>query len=187
MQSLLASDVIYSQRALPSLQRQFQKRKLDERFGPSQFLPDLGWLDPETVESRLTKIATTEEAAAPGLHGTGLQGVTTKPSGTALSEGGVNRIAATDGLTFEVEVQNQGEAEETDVTVSVTVGDGQDISVEQTIPRIAAGESQTVSVPLERTPETGSVSTVTVEVAPVPGEKVRDNNKAAYQVVFTAG
>jgi hypothetical protein len=187
MQAFLASDVIYSQRAIPELERQFRKRNVSERFRSSQSLPDLGWLDPTTVDERLSKIGGTAKSATPGVHGTGLQGVTSKPSGTPLSETGVNRIAATDNLTFEVQVQNQGESEETDVPVSISIKDGKAINLDQTISRIGAGEAQAVSIPITPTPETGAISDVTVEVSPVPGEKVRDNNKATYQVVFTQG
>jgi uncharacterized membrane protein len=113
--------------------------------------------------------------------------VTAKPPGTALTEGGVNRIPASDQLAFEIRVQNQGESEETDVGVSITISNGREISVDQTISRIAAGDSQAVSIPITRRPPTDAVTDVTVEVAPVPGERVRDNNKASYQVVFTEG
>jgi hypothetical protein len=187
MQAFLASDVIYSQRAIPDLRREFADREISERFPISQFLPDLGWLDPDTVASRLSRAGAPERAATPGIHGTGLQGVTAKPPGTALTEGGVNRIPASDQLAFEIGVQNQGESEETDVGVSVTISNGREISVDQTISRIAAGDSQTVSIPITRRPPTDAVTDVTVEVAPVPGERVRDNNKATYQVVFTEG
>jgi CARDB protein len=187
MQAFLASDVIYSQRALLELQQKFQDRDLNERFQRSEFLPDLGWLSPDTVESRLSKISSAGQAATPGIHGTGLQGVTTKPSGAALTEGGINRLAATSDLTFEVEVQNQGESEETDVGVSVSIRNDKPVNIQQTISRIAPGDSQTVSIPISNKPTTGAVSDVTVEVAPVSGEKVRDNNKATYQVAFTKG
>jgi hypothetical protein len=187
MQMFLASDVMYSQRAIPELQQEFSDRGVDERFRQSRSLPDLGWLDPETVDTRLGRITTGQQAATPGIHGTGLQGVTVKPSGTALSEDGVNRIAATDGLTFDVEVQNQGESEETNVPVTVSIKNGKQIQLEQTISRIAAGDAQTVSVPITPAPTTGAVSEVTVAVTAVPGEKVKDNNRATYQVVFTKG
>jgi CARDB protein len=187
MQAFLASDVIYSQRALPELRREFADRDLEERFPTSSFLPNLGWLEPDTVASRLGRLGGAERPATPGLHGTGLQSVTAKPEGVTLSETGVNRIAASAQLAFDVTVQNQGESEETDVGVSVRVGNGREISVDQTISRIDAGDTQTVSIPLGRDPPTGSVTEVTVEVAPVPGERVRENNEATYEVVFTEG
>jgi hypothetical protein len=188
MQALLASDVVYLQRAIPALNSAFDKRNINETFPTDPFLPDLGWLDPTTVDARLSKLAgTTGKAATPGPHGTGLQGVVAQPSGTALSETGVNRIAATSQLAFDVKVQNQGQSEETDVGVSLTIQGAKRISVNQTIPRIAAGQTETVSIPLTQTPETGAVSTLSVNVAPVPGEGTKDNNKASYQVAFTQG
>jgi len=93
MQALLASDVIYLQRAIPELRNAYNDRGITERFPTSRFLPDLGWLDPQTVETRLGKIGTgSQQAATPGLHGTSLQKVTVQPAGTVMSEQGVNRI-----------------------------------------------------------------------------------------------
>jgi CARDB protein len=188
MQALLASDVIYLQRTIPALNSAYEKRKISETFPVVRFLPDLGWLDPTTVEERLSRLAgNAGKAATPGPHGTGLQGVTAQPSGTALNETGVNRIALGNQLAFDVKVQNQGQSEETDVGVTLTIQNGKRITMSQTIPRIAAGAAETVSIPITDTPETGAVSTLTVEVAPVPGEGTKDNNKASYQVVFTQG
>jgi hypothetical protein len=110
MQMFLTSDVIYSQRAVPELKQAFADRGINERIASSRSLPDLGWLQPATVETRLAKIGSAQKQATPGAHGTGLQGVTVKPSGTALSESGVNRIAATQGLTFD-HMSNRGHAE----------------------------------------------------------------------------
>jgi hypothetical protein len=188
MQALLASDVIYLQRAIPALTSAFNKRKITEKFPTDRFLPDLGWLDKDTVQTRLEKLTGSgAETTTPGLHGTSLEGVTVQPSGTALTDSGVNRVPLTDQLAFDVNVQNGGDSEETDVGVSISISDGKQISVDQTIPRVAAGQSETVSIPVTDKPDTGSVSTVTVEIAPVPGEKNADNNKATYQVAFTGG
>ena len=63
MQALLASDVIYLQRAIPELTAAYDKQGIDERFPTDRFLPDLGWLDPDTVETRL------EPASAGGRAG----------------------------------------------------------------------------------------------------------------------
>jgi hypothetical protein len=187
MQALLASDVLYLQRTLPSLKSAYDDRSIEERFPTDRFLPDLGWLDPDTVSTRLSRIGgESSKAAAPGLLGTGIQGVTVQPAGVELNESGVNRVPAADRLTFDVQVQNQGESDETDVAVSISITNGEKIDVDQTIPRIAAGASETVSIPLPKKPSTEAVSTATVSVAPVPGEGTKDNNKASYQVAFTA-
>jgi hypothetical protein len=186
MQALLASDVIYLQRTIPELTSAYDEQGIEERFPTDRFLPDLGWLDPDTVETRLGRVTGgADQAATPGLHGTGVQGVTVQPSGTELNEAGVNRVPVADRMTFDVTIQNQGESEETDVAVSVSITNGKDINVEQTIPRIAAGTEETVSIPITEQPDTNGVSNVTVEVAPVPGEGTRDNNRVRYQVAFT--
>jgi CARDB len=188
MQALLASDVIYSQRAIPELTEAFSKRDIEESFPNPQFLPDLGWLDSDTVAERLGRLGGGgDQEATPGLHGSELAGVTVQPSGTALTDTGVNRISLSDELSFDVQVNNGGDSEETDVGVSIVISDGKEISVEQTVPRIAAGQTETVSIPLTEQPETGAVATVTVEIAAVPGEKNTDNNKATYQVAFAQG
>jgi hypothetical protein len=185
MQALLASDVIYLSRALPDLRQRFADRGIEERFPSNRFLPDLAWLQPTTVETRLTNIGGLGKPATPGLHGTGLAGVTVVPAGASLSEGTLNRISLSSELTFDVKVQNQGESEETDVDVSVTIRDGRETHVDQTISRIEAGQTQTVSIPISQKPATGAINQVTVEISPVPGERVRDNNTATYKVVFT--
>ena len=186
MQALLASDVIYLQRTIPELNAAYDKQGIQERFPTDRFLPNLGWLDPDTVETRLGRVAGgSNQAATPGLHGTELQSVTVRPSGTELTDSGVNRVPVGGRLTFDVTVQNGGESDETDVAVSISITNGKDINVEQTIPRIAAGAEETISIPLPEKPDTEGVSNATVEVAPVPGEGTRDNNRARYQVAFT--
>ena len=187
MQALLASDVIYLQRTVPRLLSAYDERGLEERFPTDRFLPDLGWLDPDTVQTRLSRISGEgSRATAPGLHGTGIQTVTVEPAGVELTESGVNRVPVSDQLTFDVAIQNQGESEETDLGVSVSITNGDRITVDQTIPRIAAGESETLSIPIPESPSTEAVSTVTVAVDPVPGEGTRENNRIQYQVAFTA-
>ncbi|HZO58555.1 MAG TPA: CARDB domain-containing protein [Solirubrobacterales bacterium] len=187
MQALLASDVIYLQRTIPRLLSAYDERGIEERFPTDRFLPDLGWLDPDTVQTRLSRIAGEDSrTATPGLHGTGIQTATVRPADVELTESGVNRVPVSDQLTFDVTVQNQGESEETDLGVSVSITNGERINVDQTIPRIAAGESETVSIPIQQAPSTEAVSTVTVAVDPVPGEGTRENNRIQYQVAFTA-
>jgi hypothetical protein len=188
MQAVLTSDVIYSQRTVPDLNGAFDDRGITEQFPRSNFLPVnqiLTWLDPKGVQEQLDGVSggASADAATPGLHGTGVGAVTV--GGTELTDGDVNRVAAKGAPTFEVQVENQGDNEETQVAVSVTVAGGKTITAKQTIPRIAAGETATAVVPLGQPAPTDGVSTVTVEVAPVPGEGTKDNNTAEYQVAFT--
>ena len=83
---------------------------------------------------------------------------------------------------------NQGENTETDVKVTATVGEGADaITGEAVIDTIAAGEAQTVTIPLDGTPPTGQAVPITVEVELVPGEDESvGNNKAEFSAIFTS-
>jgi hypothetical protein len=153
------------------------------------FLPDIAWLRPETVGTRLGRLRSTAEdrAATPGVHGVGVGTITATPSGTQLTPGQPVELAADEGLGFDVAVENQGESEE-EVTVRLTVA-GQagaeaierDKELDEPLP---PGESETVSIPLAETPPTNTPTTVVVEVVPVPGEDQRDNNRASLSVTF---
>lgn len=188
MQAIVSSDVIYLQRAYPDLISSFEERGISEQFPQTRFLPTdqiLTWLDPKGVEDQLAKVSggASDEEATPGLHGTGIGAVTV--GGTELTEGDVNRVAVEGAPTFEVQVENQGDSEETQVQVTVTVAGGKAITAKQSIPRVAAGEAATAVIPLGQAPSTDGVSTVKIEVAPVPGEGTKDNNSAEYEVAFT--
>jgi Domain of unknown function DUF11 len=118
------------------------------------------------------------------MHGNGTAAVSL--GGTALAPGGSASVQLTDDLSFEIQVQNQGENTENDVTVRATVGDGGDaIELDDTIDTIAPGEIKTVTIPLSRTPPTGQNVPITVEVEPVPGEEKTDNNSQESTVIFT--
>jgi hypothetical protein len=196
MQTFLASDVIYTTRYLPRLYSTIKSQGLANDVpvpevlrSPTGFLPNIDWLQPAKVAQLLTgNGATTAAAATPGLHGTGLIGVTVQPAGTALSTAGATDVRAVKGLSFDVQVQNQGQNVEKGVTVKLTIsGAGKPISVSQQIDTIAVGETQTASIPLPSLPPTGRPVSIKVAVAPVPGEKKVDNNSQTYQAVFTSG
>jgi hypothetical protein len=126
-----------------------------------------------------------DEAATPGLHGNGLAAVAL--GGTPLTPGTTGAtVQLTGDLAFDIQVQNQGENTENDVNVVVTVGEGNDaIELEEPIDTIAVGEIQTVTIPLSEQPPTGQNVPITVEVEPVPGEEMTDNNIQEFSVIFT--
>jgi hypothetical protein len=191
MRNFDASDVIYTQRFFPRTQEQLEDQDLagEVEVPNSQFLPDINWLRPSTVQDRISRVSGGgggDEPAAPGLHGTGLGTVTVQPGGTQLQPGAATEIQVSGDLAFEVQITNQGENDERDVTVKITVrGGGDPITVEERLDAIAQGETKTVTVPLADTPPTGRPATVNVEVEPVPGEEKTDNNRGRFPVVFT--
>lgn len=191
MQLFVTSDQIYVKRVLPELDEVLQAEGLSQTLTESTFLPELSWLDPAEVADRLGGIAsgggeTGDEEAAPGLHGNGLGTVTL--GGQTLVAGGSTSVTAGGDLAFEVQVLNQGENTETDVTVTATVGSGGDeIVAEGVIDTIAAGEAQTVTIPLEEAPPTGQSVPITIDVELVPGEDESvGNNVGEFSVIFTS-
>lgn len=197
MRAFLASDVVLAERALPRIEQRLEDEELQDAVTievPSDpFLPGVEWLQDETVKEAASGIrsadggAEDEEAATPGLHGTGLVGVTLQPAGVALAPDAPNEVAGGDGSALDVEVQNQGESEEEDVTVLVTLsGSGEPIETEASVAAIPEGAGETVSVPLEAAPPAGEELELTVEVEPVPGEEETENNQATYSVTFLA-
>ena len=191
MQDFLASDVVYNQRVLPNMRGPVEEEGLTDQvqFAQSRFLLDLGWLSPTTVADRVSRIRSgtgSNGTVAPGLHGTGVGAVTVKPGGQALTPDAAVEIKTAPNLAFDVQVMDQGENDEQQVRVRLTItGAGSPIARTQTIASIAAGETQTATIPLAATPPTGRPVTITVQILPVPGEKNTTNNKATFPAVFT--
>ncbi len=190
MQKFLTSDRIYFDRVIPNLQASLKEEGLGEQPPESRFLPNVDWLQPETVADRVGKLGggggggRGDEAAAPGLHGNGLAGVTL--GGQALTPGAAPSIRVTDELKLVVQIANQGENTETDVKVNATIGKGGEaIKLTKVLESIAAGETKPVEMPVADRPPTGQNVPITVEMDAVPGEKKTDNNKGTFSAIFT--
>jgi hypothetical protein len=189
MQIFLASDTLETIRFKPALDEALESEDLTPpRLPEGGFVPDVEWLDAAFVADRVNALRSGtgagDEAAAPGLHGNGLAAVAL--GGTPLTPGTGATIQLTSDLAFDIQVQNQGENTETDVNVVVTVGEGADaIQLEEPIDTIAVGEIQTVTIPLSEQPPIGQNVPITVEVDPVPGEEMTDNNVQEFTVIFT--
>ncbi|HYJ00260.1 MAG TPA: hypothetical protein VEX36_11385 [Thermoleophilaceae bacterium] len=187
MQPFLASDQLYFRRVLPAIDQVLDQEGLEQKVITSAFLPDVSWLQPTEVATRIGGIGGAEGSAdaAPGLHGNGLGAVTL--GGVALTPGASTSVPLSDDLTIQVQVANQGENTETDVPVKVTIGSGADaISAEAVLDTIAAGETKTVDVPIDEQPPTGQNIPISVEIEAVPGEEKTDNNVGDFSAIFTS-
>lgn len=181
MQTLLGGDVVYGEMAKPGMETVLKGQGINDVQVPgSVFLPEgTSWLDPTKVSTALSKVSGGAGAATPGVHGLGL--IQTTANGVTLDPAAPATVPASGTLTFDVQVQNQGQSEETDVVATVTANGK---ATEQKISRIGPGETADVMIPVSPSPSKGSQLSVDVEVQPVPGEQVTDNNKSSYKVTY---
>lgn len=192
MSALLASDVVYTQRVAPLIKQALDENDITgQTIATSQFLDSIGWLDPDQIAERLGAqraeggVGASREPA-PGTHGHGIESVAI--AGVTLEPGGaVNRITAASGLSFIVKFANQGENDEQDVDViaRIRAPGTKTISVRTTVPATTSQQSATAQIRLDQAPPIGTPSTIEVEVRPVPGEQVLDNNKQEYTALFS--
>jgi hypothetical protein len=193
MQVFLASDVAYKTRVAPTIKAVLDENEIGgQQIAQSAFLPDLGWLDSATVARVLGQQLSAgagrnkNEPTGPGLHGTNIDSVAY--GDTTLQPDASNQLTYTTDSSFAVKFTNGGENDEFDVKVTVKVeGSGSPITLTDTIDTIAPQASATANLAFEKPPPTGAAVTITVKVAPVPGETKTDNNEATYQAIFNKG
>jgi len=126
-----------------------------------------------------------------GLHGTELISVKAQPAGQVLSTSQLNNVKSGTSLAFDVTVQNSGDFQEGQIPVTLTIdrstAQGGPIVKTKTIQVIDPGN--TISLTFDNLGPGpipfASQTTLTVDVAPVPGEANKANNSASYPVYFT--
>ena len=193
MEVFLASDVAYQTRVAPTIKSVLDDNEIGgQQIAQSQFLPDLAWLDASTVADKLGQQLSAgagrdkNEPTGPGLHGTNIDSVSY--GDTTLQPDAPNQLTYSADSAFAVKFTNGGENDEFDVKVTVKIaGNGSPITLTDTIDSIAPQASATANLALDKKPPVGSAVTITVRVAPVPGEEKTDNNQADYQAIFNEG
>ena len=185
MEILLASDVLYSQRVAPLIQQSLSEHGVHGiATSPSRFLPNLGWLEPNTVSARLTGQGTSSaQSTTSGTHGSALKGVSVGSTELA-AEPALNHLSGGGSPTFSVSVENAGESTSTNVKVTVTVSaGGKQYKSSGTIEKLEAGKTGPAQVTVTGIP-TGAASKVEVSVEAVPGETNLENNKGSFLAIF---
>jgi hypothetical protein len=190
MQAFLASDVIYAERVVPLITQTLASQNIDDQtVSSSRFLPDLGWLDQQTVTQRMIGNSggtTASGAPKPGTHGHGLLYVSV--GGTMLAQNNaVNQIKLTPAPTFTLDVANQGQNDETGVVVELKVEGAagtKDLITSKTI-NTKAMTSSLVTMGLTGTPPTGVTVKLVAQIEPVPGEKDLSNNSLSFLAAFS--
>jgi hypothetical protein len=203
MEKLLASDVLYADRVAPLITQALATAGIaGETTDASAFLPDVGWLTPQTVADRiLGHVPSSLPGGSPvsGTPGHELLGVSVESaSGTAtpLSTTTANTFAYTPaGVTFVLDVENSGNVTEYGVGTQISFfKKGLNTSCLTTKSQLAetvplhsynsaivfaptgcANVSEFFNVPLE----------MTAKVDGVPGEKHLANNVMSFLLEFT--
>jgi hypothetical protein len=98
-----------------------------------------------------------------------------------------NTITVTTDLAFKVTVKDSGESQETQIPVTLTIeqAGAANVTKRRVIQFINAGDTQTVTFTNFPPPKFATPATIKVEVKPVPGEKIIDNNSAEYPAIFS--
>jgi hypothetical protein len=198
MRAFDASDVLYDTRVRPFIDAGLKGAGIGaQRIPPLPFLTEISWVSPSYVAQKLGKQLSTggngdssgdnKQPTGPGLHGTGLNG--TSYGNVTLAPGTSNRLTYVKGQAFTVSFTNQGDNDEFNVKVTLKIAraSGSPITINKTVPQVAKGEKATAELPLNREPPLGTVLTISVTVAAVPGEKKTDNNKSSYPTLFVQG
>jgi hypothetical protein len=192
MQAFLAGDVVYNRRTAALIKQVLDDKQIGgQTIQKSEFLQNLGWLQPSTVARRINADAargagdggTTEPA--PGLHGHGLLSVAVGDV-TLQPRPAANRIPVGSNVTFNLKFANQGDNAETNVKLRIRIrGAGKTITAQKTVDQTLPKSETNVAIPLGQPPPIGQAVTITVEVLPVPGEKNTTNNSQDYSALFT--
>jgi uncharacterized repeat protein (TIGR01451 family) len=188
MEIFLASDVIYSQRVAPLIQQELASNGIHGlATSASRFLPNTGWLDANTTQSRITGQAASAAngGVASGTHGSSLVGVNVGTN-TLAPEPTLNHISGGGSPTFTVTVENTGSNPETNVKVDVTVtAGGKQFKASHVINSTQPGNKVNVEIPVTGIP-VGVASKIETYVEPVPGEANAENNKGTFLALFGA-
>jgi hypothetical protein len=184
MRAFLASDVLYA-RAKSDIEAVLADQNVAGTVPPSVFLPEPvdRWLDHLQLTTVLSTFAGAS-GATQGVHGLAL--LSTTIDKTPLTADADNPVSLGKGPPeITVEVQNQGDQQENEVTVSYSLSGGAvPLSGEGTIAKLDASGIDQVTMALQDAPDVGVPLTLAIEVLPVPGEEVADNNAATYTVTF---
>ena len=185
MENFLASDVVYSQRVAPLIEETLKGPGASgQTVASTHFLPNIGWLEPSTVQSRITgQAASSANTPVTGNHGSALKGVSVGAS-TLAAEPTLNHISGGGNPTFTVQVENSGEFPETNVKVDVTVtAAGKQYAASHTIEKTEPGKTVNVDIPVTGVP-LSAASKIEVKIEAVPGENDTENNKSTYLAIF---
>jgi hypothetical protein len=186
MENFLASDVIYSQRVVPLIEQTLKSAGVEgQTVASSHFLPNIGWLEPSTAESRITgqSASSSQSSSLTGHHGSALKTVSVGAT-TLEPEPALNHISGGSNPTFTIGVEDAGEFNETNVKVDVNItAGGKQYASSGTVEKTEPGKTTNASVTVNGVP-LGPAAKIEVSVQPVPGETNHEGLKGTFLAVF---
>jgi hypothetical protein len=197
--------VLYADRVAPLMNEALAKAGIAETAPASPFLPDITWLAPATVATRILGYVPTSlggsKPAAGTLVGHALESVSLRAADgtlTPLKSSGINTIPYTSaGVTFVLTFTNGGTLDEYGVETKISFYKAglstscltETGEVIKTVP----GTSYNSSILFEGArcsnvnEYVGQVLQMTAEVAPVPGETDTKNNFLSFDIKLEGG
>jgi hypothetical protein len=201
MEMLLTADVIFAERVQPLIQQALGNAGITGQLAsPSAFLPDSGWVIPQTAANRILGYVPVALGGAPprGSNGHELLGVTYN-NGVVLSTSAPNTIAVhPEGVTFVLSVRNSGTGRVHDVITKVLFSARSasrtclhELDKTSSVPLTVPGQSYQSAIVVIPSSSCTSLYRVpldmTAEVVPVPGETDAKNNRERATVELVPG
>ncbi len=120
------------------------------------------------------------------VHGVALKTVVSMPDNKTIVQGGTYDLTQSQGLSFVITVENQGNMDEVGVAVQVelTSASTSQPPVTATISNLKAKATESITVEGLNPAAYGEVATLKVTVIPVQDERFTDNNGITATVVF---
>jgi hypothetical protein len=185
---LLASDVIWDDLFLQPATRELAKQGVSGVAPPeSHFVTNHDLVTERSMALVLQRLRGASTGGTPtGIHGTNIVSVKVLPGGQVLSTSTENTITATTDLAFVVTIADSGDSQEVGIKVTLTIQKVQGAIVRtQTVRLINPTQQKSVTfTDLGQVPF-AQKTTVNVDVAPVPGEHNKANNKASFPAIFS--
>jgi hypothetical protein len=186
MARFYASDVIYIDYTEPEIASALNSALGSNNgatYNGGQFLPNLGWLTPAYVASKIgahVPAPPNAKCVSGQLVGQSLNSVSV--GGTQLQAGATNTVAASPPPTFSLNVTNGGQTTLAGIQLKVQVV-GTSVKGTGTITSTNAGQTTSGNVTLSSTPPSGTY-TVNATVVPVHCETNTSNNTLSFTVTF---
>jgi hypothetical protein len=182
---LTTSDFMYREVFEVELAKLLTQRAIGGVIVPtSQFIDDPEIATTVRVNKIVAALKTTGSLQA--VHGVSLKTVIAMPDNKEISQGGTYDLTQSQGLSFVVTVENQGNMDEIGVPVEVKLvsKSTQQPPVSAKIPNLRAKGTGSITIEGLNATAYGEMATLTITVGPVTGERFIDNNTITATVIF---